>query len=115
MSWKRCRWARRSPSCVTVGVVQQGTPDDLYDRPADLYVASKIGSPHMNMIDVEVRGDGASLDTPFGVIAGSFGCWRASAPGSRSCSAYGHGTCGWPREPCQALCRRCSSWSRSAM
>src|SRR6201996_7835486 len=49
-------------------VVQQGTPDDLYDRPADLYVASKIGSPHMNTIDVTVRGDGASLDTPFGVV-----------------------------------------------
>ena len=36
-------------------VVQQGTPDDLYERPADLYVASKIGSPHMNTIDVKVR------------------------------------------------------------
>ena len=49
-------------------VVQQGTPDDLYERPVDLYVASKIGSPHMNTIDVKVRGDGASLDTPFGVL-----------------------------------------------
>ena len=49
-------------------VVQQGTPDDLYDRPADLYVASKIGSPHMNTIDVEAGGDGASLDTPFGAL-----------------------------------------------
>src|SRR5208337_2536285 len=28
--------------------VQQGSPDDLYDRPANRYVASKIGSPHMN-------------------------------------------------------------------
>lgn len=50
------------------GVVQQGTPDDLYDRPAGLYVASKIGSPHMNTIDVNVGGDGATLDTPFGVL-----------------------------------------------
>ena len=49
-------------------VVQRGTPDDLYERPADLYVASKIGSPHMNTIDVKVRGDGISLDTPFGVL-----------------------------------------------
>jgi multiple sugar transport system ATP-binding protein len=49
-------------------VVQQGTPDDLYERPVDLYVASKIGSPHMNTIDVAVGGDGASLDTPFGVL-----------------------------------------------
>ena len=50
-------------------VVQQGTPDDLYERPTDLYVASKIGSPHMNTIDVEVGGDGVSLDTPFGILA----------------------------------------------
>ena len=35
--------------------VQQGTPDDLYDRPADRYVASKIGSPHMNIFDVRAR------------------------------------------------------------
>jgi multiple sugar transport system ATP-binding protein len=49
-------------------VVQQGTPDDLYERPVDLYVASKIGSPHMNTIDVKVRRDGASLETPFGIL-----------------------------------------------
>ena len=51
------------------GVVQQGTPDDLYERPSDLYVASKIGSPHMNTIEVKVAGDGAGLDTPFGCMA----------------------------------------------
>ena len=32
------------------GVVQIGTPDELFETPCDLYVASKIGSPHMNMI-----------------------------------------------------------------
>ena len=47
-------------------VVQQGTPDDLYERPVDLYVATKIGSPHMNIIDVKVGDDGGSLETPFG-------------------------------------------------
>lgn len=31
-------------------VVQRGTPDELYDNPANIYVAGKIGSPHMNMI-----------------------------------------------------------------
>lgn len=50
-------------------VVQQGTPDDLYERPADLYVASKIGSPHMNVIDVKVGDDGRVLETPFGPLA----------------------------------------------
>ena len=32
------------------GVVQTGTPDELYETPCDLYVAGKIGSPPMNMI-----------------------------------------------------------------
>jgi len=46
--------------------VQQASPDDLYERPVDRYVASKIGSPHMNIFDVTVGRDGASLETPFG-------------------------------------------------
>jgi multiple sugar transport system ATP-binding protein len=49
-------------------VVQQGTPDELYDMPVDLYVASKIGSPHMNLIDVSADAKAAALDTPFGPI-----------------------------------------------
>lgn len=48
--------------------VQQGSPDDLYERPVDRYVAGKIGSPHMNIFDVKVGGDGASLETPFGPL-----------------------------------------------
>jgi len=47
-------------------VVQQGSPDDLYERPANLYVASKIGSPHLNTLDVTVADDGSMLETPFG-------------------------------------------------
>ncbi len=31
-------------------VVQRGSPDDLYENPLNTYVASKIGSPHMNMV-----------------------------------------------------------------
>lgn len=46
--------------------VQQGSPDDLYDRPANRYVASKIGSPHMNIVDAKIADDGVSLETPFG-------------------------------------------------
>jgi multiple sugar transport system ATP-binding protein len=49
--------------------VQQGSPDDLYERPVDRYVASKIGSPHMNIFDVKVGGDGASLETPYGRLS----------------------------------------------
>ena len=49
-------------------VVQRGTPDELYESPADTYVAGKIGSPHMNMVDVTLGRDGKSLQTPFGAM-----------------------------------------------
>ncbi|WP_309680095.1 ABC transporter ATP-binding protein [Polaromonas sp.] len=43
------------------GVLQQlGTPDDIYSRPANTYVASFIGSPTMNMIAGSADNSGAS-------------------------------------------------------
>ena len=43
------------------GVVEQvGTPSDLYERPANRFVAGFIGSPQMNFLDGEVVDDGAS-------------------------------------------------------
>ena len=50
-------------------VVQQGTPDELYDHPVDLYVATKIGSPHMNTLDATVGKDGADLVMAFGSLS----------------------------------------------
>ena len=47
-------------------VVQRGTPDELYENPADTYVAGKIGSPHMNIVKATVSGNAASFDTPLG-------------------------------------------------
>ena len=39
------------------GVVQQvGTPTDIYDRPANTFVASFIGSPAMNLLEGEISG-----------------------------------------------------------
>jgi multiple sugar transport system ATP-binding protein len=49
-------------------VVQTGTPDDLYDAPADIYVASKIGSPHMNLLDGTADGAGRTIVTPLGAF-----------------------------------------------
>jgi ABC-type sugar transport system ATPase subunit len=44
------------------GVVQQfGTPEEVYDRPANLFVAGFIGSPPMNFAEVEVLDGGAAL------------------------------------------------------
>lgn len=43
--------------CMSMGHVQQiGTPLELYDTPANLFVAGFIGLPPMNFFDVEVGG-----------------------------------------------------------
>ena len=52
-------------------VVQRGTPDELYDHPADTYVAGKIGSPHMNILKANAARDAKSFDTPLGIMAPS--------------------------------------------
>jgi len=49
-------------------VMQRGTPDELYERPADLYVAAKIGSPAINVVEARLGSGGDWLDTPFGPI-----------------------------------------------
>jgi multiple sugar transport system ATP-binding protein len=56
---------------LNAGELQQiGTPDEVYNRPANVFVAEFIGSPPMNLLD-STR-DGHDL-----VIAGS---WRLPAP-----------------------------------
>ncbi|HQN12304.1 MAG TPA: sn-glycerol-3-phosphate ABC transporter ATP-binding protein UgpC [Quisquiliibacterium sp.] len=45
------------------GIVEQmGGPLDLYDRPANTFVAGFIGSPAMNMLQGRVGADGASVE-----------------------------------------------------
>ncbi|MDQ0826232.1 multiple sugar transport system ATP-binding protein [Arthrobacter sp. B2I5] len=44
------------------GVVQQyGTPKEIYDRPANTFVAKFIGAPPMNLIPVTQTGQGAEM------------------------------------------------------
>ena len=44
------------------GVIEQeGTPLDVYDHPANLFVAEFIGSPSMNMLKGEVTAEGVKL------------------------------------------------------
>jgi ABC-type sugar transport system ATPase subunit len=50
------------------GVVQVGTPDELYEGPRDLYVAGKIGSPHMNMIKGKLANDSAAFESAIGPL-----------------------------------------------
>ena len=53
------------------GVLQQyDTPRALYDRPANLFVATFIGSPSMNLYEAGLSADGASGSRP-AVVLGS--------------------------------------------
>jgi multiple sugar transport system ATP-binding protein len=47
-------------------ILQVGTPLDLYNQPADKFVAAFLGSPAMNFIDGEIKGD--ALETPIATI-----------------------------------------------
>ena len=43
-------------------IMQQGTPDDLYDHPANEFVAGFLGTPQINLFSCTVRrGDGGAL------------------------------------------------------
>ena len=56
---------------LSAGRLQQvGTPDEVYDRPANLFVAEFIGSPPMNIVDAQRDGDTL-------VVAGG---WRLPMP-----------------------------------
>jgi multiple sugar transport system ATP-binding protein len=47
---------------MNAGCIEQvGSPEDLYDRPANLFVAGFIGSPAMNLLTGEVQDDGTLL------------------------------------------------------
>ncbi|MBP1861413.1 ABC transporter ATP-binding protein [Rhizobium herbae] len=43
-------------------IEQLGTPEEVYDHPATLYVAGFVGSPPMNVLDGVVTGEGVQLD-----------------------------------------------------
>ena len=56
---------------LDAGVLQQlGTPDSVYQRPANLFVAQFIGSPPMNILDAKREGEAL-------LVAGG---WRIDAP-----------------------------------
>src|SRR3712207_1022756 len=50
-------------------VVQRGSPDELYERPLNTYVAGKIGSPTINLIEGLIAPGAKAVDLPFGSIA----------------------------------------------
>jgi multiple sugar transport system ATP-binding protein len=57
-------------------IVQTGTPDELYLRPADQFVATMVGAPPMNLVPGTIKGgaDGPVIALPFADLDGSR--WR---------------------------------------
>jgi multiple sugar transport system ATP-binding protein len=55
---------------MNAGIVEQvGTPLELYDNPANVFVAGFIGSPSMNLIKGKIRaGEKPSFETESGII-----------------------------------------------
>lgn len=58
-------------------VVQMGTPEELFETPAHTFVGYFIGSPGMNLLDAEIRGDTAmvagqpvALGAGYGAVTG---------------------------------------------
>jgi multiple sugar transport system ATP-binding protein len=64
-------------------VVQTGTPAELYERPADSFVATMVGAPPMNLLPgkVRTRAAGTVIELPFGEVDAAR--WReAVSPGA---------------------------------
>ncbi|MCV9907675.1 sn-glycerol-3-phosphate ABC transporter ATP-binding protein UgpC [Brucella sp. HL-2] len=58
-------------------IEQFGTPDEIYNKPASVYVASFVGAPPMNLLNVTVAENGFQIDGtpivfPFGSPPSSF-------------------------------------------
>ena len=49
-------------------IVQTGTPDEIFEKPINTYVAGKIGSPHMNFISARASDDQGGFVSSLGVI-----------------------------------------------
>ncbi|MBP1884592.1 ABC transporter ATP-binding protein [Sinorhizobium mexicanum] len=63
-------------------IEQQGRPLDLYDRPANKFVAGFIGSPAMNFIPATVVEDGAHIVLDFGKTQAKLALGSRLASGS---------------------------------
>ena len=50
-------------------IMQEGAPSDLYDHPANEFVAGFLGTPQINMFDCVVKNEGGKLVLDAGVFA----------------------------------------------
>ncbi|ATX77405.1 MAG: multiple sugar transport system ATP-binding protein [Reinekea sp.] len=66
---------------------QVGTPLDLYDTPANVFVAQFIGTPNMNIIKMKVSDDGKTLShTDVTIAAPAF--WKAGIEARKGKEVY---------------------------
>ena len=99
---------------MRTGLLQQaGTPQELYDRPLNLFVAGFIGSPAMNFMGGHAGGGHAADQPrrPAGVPAAAPGAGIGQRRAARSSSACAPRT---SRTPRSSRPRTSSSGSRSA-
>jgi multiple sugar transport system ATP-binding protein len=67
------------------GELQQlGSPDEIYDRPANRFVAAFVGSPPMNVLEGELDSDGQCLVVGGSRLALPEGVFRAAAEAGAS-------------------------------
>ncbi|MGF0114694.1 ABC transporter ATP-binding protein [Promicromonospora sp. Marseille-Q5078] len=59
-------------------IEQLGTPEEVYDRPASVFVASFVGSPPMNLLDARVLTAGGQVTVSAEGLAG--GLWAGTTP-----------------------------------
>ena len=79
-------------------LLQLGSPDEIYDRPANRFVGAFVGSPPMNVLDGALDPDTGSF-----VVAGS----RLALPDSMFKDAAEHSRLGDRRPPRRPRARRC--------
>ena len=49
--------------------IQKGTPNDLYDKPDNVYVGKMIGSPEMNIVRAKINStNNSTVELPFGSV-----------------------------------------------
>ena len=77
---------------MSKGKIQQlGTPDEVYNNPANVFVAGFIGSPPMNLLPAVTDGDTARGEGYVVPLAGSLGFWALS--GHRRLRGLSRGLC----------------------
>jgi multiple sugar transport system ATP-binding protein len=68
---------------MNAGVIQQfGTPDEVYDNPANLFVAGFIGAPAMNLLPavIAASADGVKAEVPGGGGVADLSRYRFASP-----------------------------------